>query len=124
MDENRGMFGYEGEGFMRGGGRARGPRDYEWRSDNDRGHFSGHDSFRGRGPKNYKRSDERIREDVCEMLAADDYVDATDVEVNVGDGIVTLSGFVADRNQKRRAEDLVERVMGIQEVQNNLRIAR
>ena len=120
MNENRGMFGYEGEGFMRGGrGRAR--DDYDFHDDYNRGR---EESYRGRGPKNYQRSDDRIREDVCELLTDDGYVDATDVEVNVGGGIVTLSGNVADRNQKRRAEDLVERVGGVREVQNNLRIFR
>jgi len=119
MNENRGMFGYEGEGFMRGGySRAR--DDYDFRDDYNR---TREESYRGRGPKNYQRSDERIREDVCELLTDDDYVDATEVEVNVGAGIVTLSGEVADRNQKRRAEDLVERIAGVREVQNNLRIA-
>ena len=117
MNENRGMFGYEGEGFMRGRYRD----DYDFRDDYNRG---GSPSYRGLGPKNYQRSDERIREDACEMLTDDGYVDASDIEVNVGDGIVTLSGNVADRTQKRRAEDVVDRVMGVREVQNNLRITR
>ena len=48
-------------------------------------------SFRGRGPKNYQRSDERIREDVCERLTYDERVDASDVEVDVREGVVRLS---------------------------------
>src|SRR5712692_9688035 len=69
-------------------------------------------SFRGRGPKNYRRSDERIRDDVCERLEREERIDASDMEVVVGAGVVTLSGSVSDRDSKRRAEDLVESVSG------------
>jgi len=115
--DNRGMFGYEGEGYLRGGARGGNDRDF-WRSESDHGHFS------GIGPKNYQRSDERIREEVCERLTDDHYVDASDIEINVNSGIATLSGTVADRAQKRRAEDVVERVRGVRDVQNDLRIRR
>jgi hypothetical protein len=81
-------------------------------------------SFRGRGPKGYQRSDERIREDVCERLERDHAVDATDIEVAVENGVVTLTGFVDDRRTKRYTEDLVEDVGGVRDVQNQLRIAR
>ncbi|HYC01646.1 MAG TPA: BON domain-containing protein [Azospirillaceae bacterium] len=75
----------------------------------------------GVGPRNYARSDERIREDVGERLTADPYVDATDIEVTVSGREVTLSGTVADRRAKRRAEDIAESVSGVAHVQNNLR---
>lgn len=75
----------------------------------------------GKGPKNYKRSDGRIHEDVNERLMEDPYLDASDIEVDVKDGEVTLTGVVADRRAKRHAEDLVERVSGVGHVQNNLR---
>ncbi|HUJ13883.1 MAG TPA: BON domain-containing protein [Thermoanaerobaculia bacterium] len=110
-EENRGIFGYEGEGYMRGGG-----RDVEDRYRRP--------SYRGAGPKNYRRSDERIREDVCERLTDDHYIDATDIEVNVNGGVVTLSGSVDDRMAKRRAEDVAESVRGVEDVQNQIRVAR
>jgi len=78
--------------------------------------------FTGRGPKGYRRSDERIREEVCEVLTHDPYVDATEIEILVLDGDVTLSGNVDDRNQKRRAEDRVESVSGVRDVHNNVRV--
>jgi hypothetical protein len=53
--------------------------------------------FRGRGPKGYRRSDDRIREDVCERLTRDDRVDASNIEVTVKDGAVTLSGTTHSR---------------------------
>jgi hypothetical protein len=79
-------------------------------------------SRRGMGPKGYKRSDERIQEEVHERLTEDPHLDASDIEVSVASGEVTLSGFVGNRAEKRYAEDLVERISGIGHVQNNLRI--
>ena len=81
-------------------------------------------SFRGRGPKNYKRSDERIYEDVCERLQDDPSVDAGAIEVAVHGGAVILSGRVEDILQKRRTEDVVEDVSGVKNVQNNVRVGR
>ena len=126
-DRNRGMFGYEGEGFMR-----RGERDRYDRDDRPGGWPRGYSdlesdrrpSFRGRGPKNYQRSDDRIREDVCERLTMDDGVDATDIEVNVNGATVTLTGMVHDRWEKRRAEDIAESVTGVKDVQNQIRVNR
>lgn len=77
---------------------------------------------RGRGPKGYVRSDSRIHEDVCDRLADDWIVDAGDVEVTVADREVTLSGTVASREERRRAEDCAEAVAGVTHVQNNLRV--
>lgn len=80
--------------------------------------------FRGRGPKGYRRSDERVREDVCECLTDDPWVDASNISVNVQDCEVTLSGTVNSRDEKRRAEALVERVSGVKDVHNQLRTNR
>lgn len=82
----------------------------------------GQPSFAGRGPRGYQRTDDRMREDVCERLTADPWIDASDVEVTVRAGEVTLSGTVRDRNEKRHAEDLAERTSGVREVHNNLRV--
>jgi osmotically-inducible protein OsmY len=78
---------------------------------------------RGRGPKGYTRSDERIREDVCDRLTDDAVVDASEIEVLVSAAEVTLNGSVGSRAEKRRAEDCVESVMGVGHVQNNLRVS-
>ena len=96
-----------------------GPIDIAPRGFVDRG-GGGH---RGKGPKSFTRSDERIREAVCEALTDDDHVDASHIEVVVQNGEVMLTGTVDDRAQKRRAEDIVERVGGVHDVQNNLRLA-
>ena len=77
---------------------------------------------RGRGPKNYTRSDDRILEDVNDILSDDGHIDASDIEVEVRDGEVTLSGTVSSRFAKRHAEDLAERMSGVRNCQNNLRV--
>ncbi|MBS3649204.1 BON domain-containing protein [Pseudaminobacter sp. 19-2017] len=92
-----------------------GDRDAERRREMDRRH-------RGRGPRNYMRSDDRIREDVNDRLTDDNWVDASDIEVMVSQCEVTLSGLVDDRMTKRRAEDIAEDVSGVRHVQNNLRV--
>jgi hypothetical protein len=81
-------------------------------------------SHRGRGPKGHRRSDERIRELVCEVLTDESRVDASDIEVCVADGVVTLSGFVDARQQKRLAEDVISDLNGVTDVLNELRIAK
>src|SRR5215217_1130491 len=77
---------------------------------------------RGRGPKNYRRSDERIKEDVNDRLSDDYYIDASDVEVAVENAEVTLTGTVKSREDKRRAEDIAESVSGVTNVENRLRV--
>jgi len=83
---------------------------------------TGAQHHRGRGPRGYTRSDERIREDVNDRLTDDPYVDASDIEVSVSSCEVTLSGTVDDRRARRRAEDIAESVSGVRHVQNNLRV--
>jgi osmotically-inducible protein OsmY len=77
---------------------------------------------RGRGPKGYRRSDERIKEDVNDRLSDDYYIDASDVEVMVTNTEVTLTGTVNSREDKRRAEDIAESVSGVTNVENRLRV--
>jgi osmotically-inducible protein OsmY len=79
-------------------------------------------SHRGKGPKNYQRSEERIREDVCDRLSDDHSVDASDIDIKVSGSEVILSGTVESREAKRRAEDIVESISGVTNVQNQLRV--
>jgi len=91
---------------------ARGPADYR----------DEHARYYGVGPKNYKRSDERIREDVSDNLSDDPYINASEIEVNVHNSEITLSGSVENRVQRRRAELAAEQVSGVSHIQNNLRV--
>lgn len=77
---------------------------------------------RGRGPADYVRSDDRIREDVNDRLTDDYWLDASHIGVAVSDGEVTLDGTVDGKRAKRRAEDLADDVSGVKHVQNNLRV--
>jgi osmotically-inducible protein OsmY len=78
----------------------------------------------GRGPKGYKRSDDRIREDVCDRLTDHPEIDASDIEVKVQNGEITLTGTVPERRIKHMVEQLVEWVAGVQDVHNQLRAKR
>jgi len=80
--------------------------------------------FAGRGPKGYKRSDDRIRDEICDCMTDDPLLDASEIVVEVMDGEVTLSGSVMSRDQKRRAEDVAERISGVRDVTNQLRVTR
>lgn len=93
-----------------------------WFGDDDAERRRQMDQYRGKGPKGYIRTDERIREDVNDRLSDDPMLDASDVEVVVASGEVTLNGLVKTRQDKRRAEDLAEAVSGVNHLQNNLRV--
>ena len=82
---------------------------------------SGH---RGKGPQNYSRSDERIHELICERLTDDPRIDATEIEVEVRDGLPTLRGSVPERYMKYAAEDLAQECVSANEVRNELRVTR
>jgi osmotically-inducible protein OsmY len=87
---------------MRGGQRGRAPR--------------------GELPTAPGTDDERIRAEVMRRLADDWYVDASAIEVSVDDGVVTLTGEVENRPEKRLAEDCADDVPGVHDVVNALRI--
>lgn len=78
--------------------------------------------FRGKGPKNWSRSDTRIHDEVCERLALNPEIDASEIEVNVKDGEVTLSGGIEDRRLRWLAEDIAGDVLGVHDVHNRLRL--
>lgn len=129
MTGERGYYG--GRGAM-GYGVPRREPDYGRQSTYGHGEFDdegevdvqyGRGQYRGRGPRNYRRSDERIREDVCDALTDDPMLDASNMEVTVKDGEAMLSGTVRSRQDKRRAEDIVERISGVRDVHNSLRVS-
>jgi osmotically-inducible protein OsmY len=107
------------------------PRDRDdWRPFESQSPFQGQQvqrqqfqgEHRGRGPKGYQRSDQRIHEEVCECLTDDSFIDASNIEINVQSGVVTLTGTVSSRQEKRRAEDLIENLSGVKDVNNSLRV--
>jgi osmotically-inducible protein OsmY len=80
-------------------------------------------AHRGKGPRNYRRSDERIMEDINDRLTESVFLDASDVEVQVANAEVVLTGNVQDRYSKHVAGEIAERVSGVRNVENRLRVS-
>jgi hypothetical protein len=87
----------------------------------ERGRFTRRGPYSGKGPKGYRRSDERIAEDANQALMDHPDIDASEIEVSAKNGEVTLRGSVSDRWAKRQAEECIEQVPGVQDVRNELR---
>ena len=79
--------------------------------------------YHGKGPKGYRRSDERILEDVNEALQDCGALDASEIEVSCTNGEVVLKGSVQDRRAKRIADEIAEEQPGVADVRNEIRIA-
>lgn len=77
-------------------------------------------SYRGVGPKNYMRSDERLTEEINERLTDDDDLDASELMVRVVGGKATLEGSVDQRWMKHRAEDIAGACIGVKEIDNRI----
>lgn len=107
--------------WMEQAGRERNARRFRDGGSSGRGRGS-QGSFVGRGPSGYQRSTERILEDANEALTWAGDVDASDIEVSVDGGEVTLDGVVDSRRAKRAAEEAVEDVRGVRDVHNRLRV--
>ncbi len=105
---------FQGNGADASSGRGSGAEEVDSRPSN---------GFAGRGPKGYRRSDERIQEEINDLLTEHDELDASDIEVTVRDGEATLTGTVASRQAKRLAGDLAEGSRGVRDVMNQIRIA-
>jgi osmotically-inducible protein OsmY len=86
------------------------------------GYGSMSSSRRGRPPKGYTRSDERIREDVSDRLS--ERMDASEISVEVKNGEVTLTGTCRDRSMKHQIELIADSVGGVKEVHNQIRVQR
>ena len=79
---------------------------------------------KGKGPKGYSRSDERIKEDINDRLSDDVFIDASEIDVTVNQGEVTLIGSVNGKYEKRRAEDIAEEVSGVKNVENRIKVSQ
>lgn len=78
--------------------------------------------YRGMGPRDYQRSDERIAEEINERLYESDAIDARDIAVQVNQGVALMTGTVPHRWMKHLAEDLAERCRGVTDVENQVRV--
>jgi len=115
-------YGYfEGDRSERYGGHQRG---YGQQSGTGHGNRRFDEDYSGRGPKNYSRSDQRIKEDICDELESDPECNAEEIEIEVKDGNVTLSGTVPSRHMKHRAEDIADGTRGVKDIENRIRVTR
>lgn len=131
-----GPGGYYGQGYgQRQGGTIGGPSSggMGWRGEpswQGGQHLGGQQGQQGmqhrfeRGPKGYKRSDDRIKEEVSDRIYQLQHVDSSDVEVEVKEGMVTLTGTIPNRIMKWQLENLVESIGGVTDVNNQLRIRK
>lgn len=90
-------------------------------SNDVRSEASKEDHF-GRGPRGYYRSDQKMYEDVCENLTRNPNLDASQIEVTVMNRCVYLDGYVLSRKDKRLAESLSDKVSGVEDVINRIKI--
>lgn len=74
-----------------------------------------------RMPKNYRRPDERVLDNVCERLAMHPGVDVFDVTVHIEAGVIRLGGTVKDRYERRLVEKITEGVWGVRDIENGVR---
>jgi hypothetical protein len=129
FDQPHGRIGYGWEGAFGSEG------EYSARSDRVRpgGRPSGYAPQHGaaaqpqrnvrRGPKNYTRSDDRIKEEIFDAIARDQRIDASDVTIDVQGAKVTLYGSVAHRQMKHWIEDIAAECYGVTDVDNKLTVA-
>jgi hypothetical protein len=124
-----------GGGHEWGGGLAGGyGRSGDYGHEGGRGDFGGANAgipadreavnYSGRGPKGYRRADESIEDDICQALARNPDIDASEIEVTIENGEVTLRGTVYGRQMKRLAEDIAAECRGVVDVNNELRAER
>ena len=129
-DTERGDISRQGmEGSQNGNGDDRdrdskGRRSSSMRSNSDETNAMQRGPHSGRGPKGYKRSDERVLEDVSERLMQHGDIDASDIEVTVENGEVTLIGTVDSRWTKRHAAEIIDDMSGVHDVHNQLRVRK
>ncbi len=79
-------------------------------------------SHRGKGPKNYKRDDSRVKDDVNDALTDHHNIDASHINVEVKEGNVILSGHVENRQAKREAEYAIDYISGVNNVENRIHV--
>lgn len=66
--------------------------------------------------------DIEIHEKVCRAIFRDRLIDPYEVQVSVRNGIVALTGNVADRKAKLHVEECLKDVQGIEKLVNKLKV--
>lgn len=122
---NQGFDGSHGEGY----GGSLDATDYrEGFRQTERSYFDARGDeasgpHRGRGPRGWSPSDDRIREEVSDALMEDRLLDARGIEVEVADGAVTLRGEVGGHSDPQLAERIARGVAGVKDVTTELSVS-
>jgi len=118
--------GYGGDQGMRSDMSFRGgpPFEKNWDYESHYAQSMSRRNHSGKGPSGYRRSDDRIREDINDRLTDHPWIDATAIVVTVEGAEATLTGEVESRDQKRMAEDVAESVPGVKDVHNRIKTHR
>ncbi|NTU81362.1 MAG: BON domain-containing protein [Chloroflexales bacterium] len=78
--------------------------------------------YAGRGPRGLSPADDAIGAQVCALMTEEGWIDASDIEVHVYEGAVTLEGTVESHEACRLAENIARAVSTVREVHNQLRV--
>ncbi|MGZ3805651.1 MAG: BON domain-containing protein [Pseudobdellovibrionaceae bacterium] len=78
----------------------------------------------GKGPKNYQRSDESLNDEIFKKLTLDPDIDATNIEVEVKEGSVLLTGWVPERKMRYWAEEVITKVRGVSDINNQIKVKK
>lgn len=81
-------------------------------------------NYYGFGPKGYRRSDQKLKDEARLLLNQDPILDSSNINIEVFNNVIYLRGFVDSRKDKKRAELLIEDIFGIEDIQNQLKIMR
>jgi hypothetical protein len=112
-----------GEESIKPAGRTSSEKDEKrtsWSQDPRSESFGEVKNHRGKAPKNFNISDQRLFEKICDALTDHPDIDATSVDVKVLSGVVTLTGEVENRHSKKLAEAISESITGVKDVFNYL----
>ena len=74
------------------------------------------------GARTARGSDQRLTEEVCDRLMENAWIDASDVSVQVGNGVVTLTGTVESEQMRHAIEDIARSIMGVGDVVDAVRV--
>jgi len=95
------------------------------RSDADLGGYYARDTHRGGYGDDFARERKTgnpIRDELCARLAEHSEIDASEIDVEVVDGAVTLSGTVNSSLQKQIVLDMALACEGVTDVRNQLQV--
>lgn len=118
-----GVFGRQQEQV--GGGRRRNRnrgRDNDTSILGTQDRQQGQQTYAGLGPRDYRRNDDTIRDEVNGILTRHGGIDGREIQVQVRNGEVTLTGTVLNRRMKLLTEQVIDRVSGVKDIHNQLRI--